>query len=78
MFFFSRVFMIQFSTFGKQQLAELTKGVRVSWHTVPSQPQEVSGGNGFVLMIGAELVELYQVHGFQVFDAIPFALFWPL
>ena len=29
-----------------------------------------------MLMTGAESVEWYQTHGFQVSDAIPFALFW--
>jgi hypothetical protein len=30
--------------------------------------------DGLVLMTGAEEVEWYQTHGFQVFDVIPFAM----
>ena len=31
--------------------------------------------DGLVVITGAEWVEWYQTHGFQVFDAIPFAPF---
>ena len=30
------------------------------------------GENGLVVMAGAEWVEWYQIHGFHVFDAVPF------
>ena len=47
-----------------------------------NEPQEVGGTligeNGLVVMIGVGSVEWYQTHGFQVFDAIPFALFQTL
>jgi hypothetical protein len=45
-------------------------------------PQEVGGTligkDGLVVMAGAESVEWYQIHGFHVFDAIPFAPFHTL
>jgi hypothetical protein len=50
--------------------------------------QEVGGTliweNGLVVMTGEESEEWYQIHqthgfhGYQVFDDIPFALFWTL
>jgi hypothetical protein len=50
-----------------------------------SEPQEVGGTligeNGLVVVIGVGSVEWYethQTHGFQVFDAIPLALFQTL
>ena len=39
------------------------------------------GEDGLMIMTGAESVEWCQIHqtrGFQVFDAIPFAPFWPV
>jgi hypothetical protein len=45
-------------------------------------PQEVGGTligeDGLMVMAGAESVEWYQIHGFQVFDAVPFAPVQPL
>lgn len=50
-----------------------------AWQQCDYHAQEVGGTligeNGLVLKAGAESVEYYHTHGFQVFDAIPFAPF---